>query len=119
MGLIPYLKSQWPHMDVPFPLGYVLKPMVFGIEIIGTVVRNAVLAVRLFANMFAGHMVLATILLFITVAVQPLLWVSITATSIAGVVALSLLEIFVAFLQAYIFVFLTALFMGLALHPQH
>ncbi|HEV3255635.1 MAG TPA: F0F1 ATP synthase subunit A, partial [Gemmataceae bacterium] len=119
MGLIPYVKSQWPHMDVPFPLGYFLKPMVFGIEIIGTVVRNAVLAVRLFANMFAGHMVLATILLFITVAVQPLLWVSITATSIAGVVALSLLEIFVAFLQAYIFVFLTALFMGLALHPQH
>ncbi|HEV3256114.1 MAG TPA: F0F1 ATP synthase subunit A, partial [Gemmataceae bacterium] len=100
MGLIPYVKSQWPHMDVPFPLGYFLKPMVFGIEIIGTLVRNAVLAVRLFANMFAGHMVLATILLFMTVAVQPLLWVSITATSIAGVVALSLLEIFVALLQA-------------------
>jgi F-type H+-transporting ATPase subunit a len=47
------------------------------------------------------------------------LWVSITLTSILGVIALSLLEIFVAFLQAYIFVFLTALFMGMAMHPQH
>ena len=35
------------------------------------------------------------------------------------VVALSLLELFVAFLQAYVFVFLTSLFMGMALHPEH
>jgi F-type H+-transporting ATPase subunit a len=47
------------------------------------------------------------------------LWVGVTFTSVFGVVALSLLELFVAFLQAYIFVFLTALFMGMALHPAH
>jgi F-type H+-transporting ATPase subunit a len=81
-----------------------------------------VLAVRLFANMFAGHMVLATILLFIFAVGKngfTALWPAVTFASVVGVVALSLLELFVAFLQAYIFVFLTSLFMGMALNPQH
>jgi F-type H+-transporting ATPase subunit a len=74
--------------------------------------------------MFAGHMVLATILLFILTvgeaAKNPtVLWGTVTLSSVLGVVALSLLEIFVAFLQAYVFTFLTALFMGMSLHPQH
>jgi F-type H+-transporting ATPase subunit a len=43
----------------------------------------------------------------------------ITAVSVLGVTALSLLELFVAFLQAYIFVFLTSLFLGMTLHPEH
>ena len=121
MGFVHYLESMWPHIDVPFPMGIFIKPLVFIIEIVGICVRNAVLAVRLFANMFAGHMVLAMILLFIKMAanVHPGLWATITIGSVLGIVALSLLEIFVAFLQAYIFTFLTSLFMGMALHPQH
>jgi F-type H+-transporting ATPase subunit a len=120
-GLVPYFKAMWPHIDVPFGLGYVLKPMIFVIEMFGTVIKSGVLAVRLFANMFAGHTVLAMILSFIITAANavPLLWGSITFASVFGVVALSLLELFVAFLQTYIFVFLTALFMGMSLHPQH
>jgi F-type H+-transporting ATPase subunit a len=120
MGFGHYLKSLWPHIDVPFGLGYVITPLVCVIEVFGTLVRNAVLAVRLFANMFAGHMVLATILIFIVTAkaVFPV-WFSITVASVFGVVAMSLLEIFVAYLQAYIFVFLSALFIGMAMHPQH
>ena len=47
------------------------------------------------------------------------LWMTVTAASVLGVVALSLLELFVAFLQAFVFTFLTALFMGMSLHPQH
>jgi F-type H+-transporting ATPase subunit a len=81
-----------------------------------------VLAVRLFANMFAGHTVLAVILLFILTAAQGgnrWLLGGVSVASVLGVVALSLLELFVAFLQAYIFVFLTALFMGMSLHPEH
>jgi F-type H+-transporting ATPase subunit a len=87
----------------------------------GVVVRNAVLAVRLFANMFAGHTVLATLLIFIYTArnAAPLLWGAITVSSVFGIVAMSLLELFVAFLQAFVFTFLTALFMGMALHPEH
>jgi F-type H+-transporting ATPase subunit a len=121
-GFIPYVKSLWPHMEIPFGMGIVLKPMILIIELLGTVIKATVLAVRLFANLFAGHMVLGMILYFIVLAAnsgQYILWGGITVASVLGVVALSLLELFVAFLQAYIFVFLTALFMGMALHPQH
>ncbi len=121
MGFGHYMQSMWPHIEVPFVLGIILKPLIFILELNGVLIRNVVLAIRLFANMFAGHMVLATILIFIFMArnAHPALWASITVTSVLGIVALSLLEIFVAFLQAYIFVFLTAIFMGLAMHPQH
>jgi F-type H+-transporting ATPase subunit a len=83
------------------------------------VIKSGVLAIRLFANMFAGHMVLASILLFIVLTKNSALWGVVTGASVLGVIALSLLELFVAFLQAYIFVFLTALFLGMGLSPQH
>jgi F-type H+-transporting ATPase subunit a len=120
MGFIPYVKSLWPPMEVPLAVGIFLKPMIFVLELAGTVIKAFVLAVRLFANLFAGHMVLAMILVFIiTVKGSLALWGGVTVASVLGVTALSLLELFVAFLQAYIFTFLTALFMGMALHPQH
>jgi F-type H+-transporting ATPase subunit a len=121
MGFAGYIGSMWPRFDVPYGMGIVLKPVLFGLEWMGVLVRNGVLAVRLFANMLAGHIVLATILIFIYVAGQlhPALWGTITIASILGQVALSLLELFVAFLQAYIFTFLTSLFMGMAMHPAH
>ena len=121
MGFVHYMQTLWPHFDVPFGLGYVIKPVVFVIELVSVLVRNGVLAVRLFANMFAGHMVLAVILIFIYAArdVAPALWATVTVSSVFGIVALSLLELFVACLQAYIFTFLTALFMGMAVHPAH
>jgi F-type H+-transporting ATPase subunit a len=67
--------------------------------------------------MLAGHIVLAVILGFILQATGIFVYL-ITPASIAGVVALSLLELFVAFLQAYIFTFLAALFIGAAAHPH-
>ena len=105
--------------------------MIFGIEMFGTVIKSGVLAVRLFANMFGGHMVLATLMIFIfavgksvdfhdpSAAYNFPLWLVVTGSSVLGIVALSLLEIFVAFLQAYVFVYLFALFLGMALHPEH
>src|SRR6202035_4064107 len=65
MGPLQYAKSHVPHFDVPFVLGIFLVPMIVGIEIMGHFIKAFVLAVRLFANMFAGHMVLAFILMFI------------------------------------------------------
>jgi F-type H+-transporting ATPase subunit a len=133
MGLFHYLKSLWPHVPIEIRIpglgnlvgsvaSLVISLMIYVIELIGTVIKAGVLAVRLFANMFAGHTVLAMLLLFIVFAGETGLsftWAGVTFASVAGVVALSLLELFVAFLQAYIFVFLTALFMGMALHPEH
>jgi F-type H+-transporting ATPase subunit a len=121
MGPISYVKSYAPHMHVPFGMGYILIPGIVAIEIIGHFIKAFVLAVRLFANMFAGHTVLSVILLFIVMAkdTAPYIFWGITAGSVLGVTALSLLELFVAFLQAFIFVFLTALFLGSTLHPAH
>jgi F-type H+-transporting ATPase subunit a len=121
MGAGHYFESYLPHIDVPFPLGYFIVPMIAGIEFLGNFIKAFVLAVRLFANVFAGHVVLAFLLYFI-VALRhagPLLFWGVTVSSVLGVTALSLLELFVAFLQAYVFAFLTALFLGSTLHPQH
>ena len=118
LGALGFLKAQVPHMDLPFPLKLLLVPMVFVIELFGLLVKHGVLAVRLLANMMAGHVVLAVIVAFIAASVQSLWWYVVAPTSLAGAVAISLLELFVAFLQAYIFTFLTALFIGMAVHPH-
>jgi len=121
MGPIEYIVSLWPHLDLPLPARLPIALLIFVIELISSMIKSFVLAVRLFANMFAGHMVLSTILGFIVMAANAgiILWGGVTVASVLGVVALSLLELFVAFLQAYIFVFLTALFIGMAIHPAH
>lgn len=121
MGIAHYLKSYIPHVEVPFGMGYFLIPMIVVIEVLGNFIKAFVLAVRLFANMFAGHTVLAVLLLFIVMVKDqgPALFWPVTAASVLGVTALSLLELFVAFLQAFIFTFLTSLFLGSALHPEH
>jgi F-type H+-transporting ATPase subunit a len=121
MGLKHYFQSYLPHLDVPFGMGYVIVPMIAVIEFLGNFIKAFVLAVRLFANMFAGHVVLAFLLFFIVELrhADRLLFWGVTVSSVLGVTALSLLELFVAFLQAYVFTFLTALFLGSTLHPQH
>jgi F-type H+-transporting ATPase subunit a len=115
VGFWNYIKSMWLPIDVPY-VGWIFSLMIFAIELMGTFIKSGVLAVRLFANMFAGHMVLATIVGFIWAAEFYWLWLVITPASAFGAAALSLLELFVAFLQAFVFTFLTALFMGMALH---
>lgn len=120
MGPVGFWTGQVPHMDLPLPLAIMLKPMIFAIEVLGLFIKHFVLAVRLLANMFAGHVVLAVILAFVgAVGTAGLpLFLGVSAASIFGAVALSMLELFVAFLQAYIFVFLSALFIGMAVHPH-
>jgi F-type H+-transporting ATPase subunit a len=118
-GLRHYLAELWPKFDVPYGLGYLLKPFMFVNSVVGLVVSSAVLALRLFANMFAGHVVLATILIFIYLAgsLALTLWGTVTFASVLGQVVLGLLELFIAFLHAYVFTYLTSLFIGMALHP--
>ena len=96
-----------------------MVPMIFVIEVAGLFIRHAVLAVRLLANMFAGHLVLAVIISFIVMAANIffLLWAGVAVASLAAAAARLLLELFFAFLQAYIFTILSALFIGMAAHP--
>lgn len=118
LGPVHFWGSLVPHMDLPLALAVPLKPMIFGIELFGLLVKHFVLSVRLVANMFAGHLVLAVLVAFIGVTAQSLLWYGVMPASIVGATLLSLLELFVAFLQAYIFTFLSALFIGMAVHPH-
>ncbi len=119
LGFVGYWVGIVPHLDVPGVLKPFLWGLMFFIEVAGLMIRHIVLAVRLFANMFAGHVVLAVILGFILMAYNSWWTLGLVApASIGGVVCLSLLELFVAFLQAYIFTFLSALFIGSAVHPH-
>jgi len=121
-GPVGYFRSLMPHMELPLAMAIVIKPlvgpMIVAIEVLGILIKHFVLSVRLLANMFAGHLVLAVIILFLKVTAGTSLWYGVLPASLLGAVALSMLELFVAFLQAYIFAFLSALFIGMALHPH-
>jgi F-type H+-transporting ATPase subunit a len=119
-GPIGYWRGLVPPMEVPLVLGLLLKPMLFVIEVAGLAIKHCVLAVRLLANIFAGHLVLAVLVAFIGFAANAMfaLWMGVTFASVLAAAALSVLELFFALLQAYIFAFLSAVFIGMAIH-QH
>lgn len=118
LGVGGYWLAMVPHLDVHPVLKLFLWPLMMVIEVAGLLIRHTVLSVRLFANMFAGHVVLSVILGFILATWGSALVYLVAPASIGGVVLLSVLELFVAFLQAYIFTFLSALFIGSAVHPH-
>ena len=118
MGVVGFLKAQVPHMDLSPALAIILIPSIWAIEIFGLFVKHFVLAIRLFANMFAGHLVLAVFLGFIGVTWASWMVWAVGPVVVLVAVALSLLELFVACLQAYVFTFLAALFIGAAQHPH-
>ena len=99
-----------------------LAPILAPVEIVGVIAKAFALAVRLFANMLAGHVLLAILLSFILQAGSAMgagIGLAVALPVITGSVAISLLEIFVAFLQAFIFTFLTALFIGMSVNVHH
>ncbi len=108
-GLGPYLANLVP------PAPRWILPLLYPLELIGIMVRPFTLAVRLFANMVAGHLVLATLLGLILIFKS----LGAAAVSVLGVAALSLLELLVAFIQAYVFTFLSTLYIGASVRPDH
>lgn len=107
-GILNYMKI-FVLPGVPAPLLILLTPL----EMLSVLIKSFALMIRLFANMFAGHIVILSILGLIVV----LGWVALPAIPMA--VGISMLEVFVAFLQAYIFVFLSVIFIGQIYHPSH
>lgn len=99
-----------------------LAPLLVPVEIVGLIAKTFALAMRLFANMVSGHVLLAVLLSFIGLSASslgkgPALGIAVPV--VLGSVAINLLEIFVAFLHAFIFTFLTALFIGQAVSVHH
>ncbi len=109
-GFFGYFKGLVPH-GIPFWL----LPIMAVVEILGLFTKPFALAIRLFANMTAGHIVIYSLigLIFIlhTYFVAPV--------SIAFALFIFFLEILVAVLQAYIFTMLSSLFIGMAVHQEH
>ena len=94
---------------------YLLIDAYFFIELIGLIAKPFALTIRLFANMTAGHIVIIVLLFLIVFFKQPL----IALGSVPGAVAIYLLEIFIAFIQAYVFALLTAVYIGMAVNVDH
>ena len=107
-GIGGFIGTFIPH-GVPLPVLVILTP----IEFIGIFIKAFALMIRLFANLLAGHIALFCIIGLLYV-------VGIAALPALGMaVGIYCLEIFVAFLQAYVFSLLSAMFIGMMLHPEH
>jgi F-type H+-transporting ATPase subunit a len=123
LGPIGYVKSFIPNLkadNLPMQilLWVLIVPLIALIEFAGSILRAGILAIRLFANLFAGHVALGVILAFAVGANGALNPGGGVAAVLMGT-ALSVLELFVAFLQAFVFTLLTSIFLGLQLNPEH
>jgi F-type H+-transporting ATPase subunit a len=106
---------------VPWWLKFPL-PLMPVVEIIGIITKPFVLMVRLFANITAGHIIVLGFvsLIFIFGAISLALGLGVSVLSVAFIVFMDLLELLVAFIQAYVFTLLSALYFGLAIaEPEH
>jgi F-type H+-transporting ATPase subunit a len=127
-GFLGFFLNLIPSMDLPLPIAIILKPGLFLIEIVGLMIKHAVLAIRLLANMVAGHLVILgimglafgmhTALGFIGDDVPAWQWPVVAGIAVTGATLFNILELFVAFLQAYVFTFLSALFIGASVHKH-
>lgn len=108
-------KNYWGHIfwmpGVPKPMRIILAP----IELLGVFIKPFSLMIRLYANIFAGHIVLMSIIALMFIFKS---WIG-SPLSFGLAFALSILEILVAFLQAYIFTMLSALYFGAAVEEHH
>jgi F-type H+-transporting ATPase subunit a len=106
--------SYWKHILMP-PVPWWLYPIMIPVELIGIFSKPFALMVRLFANITAGHIVVISlvslIFIFKSMAIAPV--------SVAFALFIDVLELLVAFLQAFIFTMLTALFIGSAIEEHH
>jgi F-type H+-transporting ATPase subunit a len=122
LALLTYLittftanKNYWSHMLWMPGVPVILRPVLAIIELLGTIIKPFSLMIRLYANMMAGHVVLMSIigLMFIFKS-----WIG-SSLSFVLAFGLSILEILVAFLQAYIFTMLTSLYFGAGNEEHH
>ncbi len=119
-GALGYLKNVCPQLGLPWYLAFWVVPLLWTIEFASLFIKHSILAVRLLANMVAGHAVLLGIMsLAVGVhayAMHTGAWTALASASVLAMTVLSVLELFVAFLQAAVFTFLAALFIGSSMH---
>jgi F-type H+-transporting ATPase subunit a len=107
-------KYYWKHIFMP-PVPVWLYPIMIPVELIGVISRPFALMIRLYANISAGHIIVLSLISLIFIFKT--LWIA--PVSIIFVLFMDVLELLVAFLQAFIFTMLTALFIGTAVEEHH
>ncbi len=108
-------KGYWGHIFAPPGVPKALYIILVPIEIAGVFIKPAALMIRLFANITAGHIIVVSLISIIFIN-QSVAW---SALSVPMTLFISTLELLVAFLQAYIFTMLSALFIGMAVESAH
>jgi F-type H+-transporting ATPase subunit a len=111
-GLVGHYKNL-----VPSGIPMWLLPIMIPIEFLGMLIKPFALAIRLFANMMAGHVVILALISLIFILKD--VWYVAAPFAVAFTLFMNLLELLVAALQAYIFTMLTAQFIGMSVHPAH
>ena len=108
-------KQYWRHIFATPGMPKWLLPIMVPVEILGLFTKPFALTIRLFANITAGHIIVLSlvslIFIFKSLIVAPV--------SILFVIFMDCLELFVAFLQAYVFTLLSALFISMAVEEEH
>jgi F-type H+-transporting ATPase subunit a len=108
-------KNYWRHIFATPGVPLWLLPVMIPVELIGIFSKPFALMIRLFANMVAGHIIILSLIclifIFGTLAVAPV--------SVLFVIFMDCLELLVAFLQAYVFTLLSALFISMAIQEEH
>ncbi|MFQ3576479.1 MAG: F0F1 ATP synthase subunit A [Cytophagales bacterium] len=107
--------AYWKHIFAPPGVPLLLYPIIVPIEILGILTKPFALMIRLFANITAGHIIILSLFSFIFVFKS---W-QVGIVSAAFVTLMTFMELFVAFLQAFIFTMLAALFIGTAANDHH
>lgn len=112
-----YKEIFWP--DVPVFLKFPV-PMMPLIELFGVFVKPFALTIRLFANILAGHTIILAFIciIFITMSVSTYIGTAMTFVSVVFTIFMNVLELLVAFIQAFVFTMLSAVFIGLS-QPEH
>ncbi|MBK9598910.1 MAG: F0F1 ATP synthase subunit A [Flavobacteriales bacterium] len=114
-------KNYWKHIfampGVPAWVLFILTP----VEILGMFLKPFVLMIRLFANMAAGHIIALSFfsLIFVFGATSAVAGYGVSIVSLAFTIFMTFLELLVAFIQAYVFTFLSALYIGAAMEDHH
>lgn len=119
-GVGNFLSNFWLELGLEGAMKFVIGLLIWVIEVFGLLVKHGVLAVRLFANIMGGHTVVGVILGFIAyegVAGEPM-QLLVAPASVVGQVLIGLLELFVSFLQAYVFAYLTTIFLSSCIHKH-
>ncbi|MBI1309889.1 ATP synthase F0 subunit A [bacterium] len=119
-GFIGFWKNQCPNLGLSGFQAVIITAILWPIEVIGLLIKHGVLAIRLYATIMGGHTVLGVILGFIAapgIAGTALQGIVIPA-SIGGQIFIGMLELFVAFLQAYVFAYLATIFLAAATHEH-